>query len=122
MSFNPNFTITNRMTQAITRIERARGFLEAAQLSADWVRERTEQVIRRDVLVKQHGLNERQGKALGYLLRHGKLTIQDFETLCPTVNRRSLQRDLKGMLDMNLLVKVGAGATDPTRHYVLGEL
>jgi len=27
------------MTAAITRIERARGFLEAAQLSADWVRE-----------------------------------------------------------------------------------
>jgi len=24
MSFNPNFTIINRMTQAITRIERAR--------------------------------------------------------------------------------------------------
>jgi hypothetical protein len=24
MSFNPNFTITNRMTQAITRIERTR--------------------------------------------------------------------------------------------------
>ena len=37
--FQPQFTITNRMTQAITRIERARGFLEAAQLSADWVRE-----------------------------------------------------------------------------------
>jgi Fic family protein len=45
MSFNPNFTITNRMTQAITRIERARGFLEAAQLSADWVREVGEQAL-----------------------------------------------------------------------------
>ena len=41
MSFTPNFTITNRMTQAITRIERARGFLEAVQLSADWVRQVT---------------------------------------------------------------------------------
>ena len=86
------------------------------------VRERSEQVIRRDVLVQQHGLNERQGKALGYLLQHGKLTIQDFEALCPTVNRRSLQRDLKGMLDKNLIVEVGAGATDPTRHYRLAEL
>ena len=38
-TFQPQFTITNRMTAAITRIERARGFLEAAQLSADWVRE-----------------------------------------------------------------------------------
>lgn len=34
MTFAPTFTITNRMTQTITRIERARGFLEAAQLSA----------------------------------------------------------------------------------------
>jgi Fic family protein len=49
------------------------------------VRERSEQAIRRDVLVKQHGLKERQGKALGYLLQHGRLTIQDFEPLCPSV-------------------------------------
>lgn len=38
-SFNPKFTITNRMTAAITHIERARGFLEAARLSDDWVRD-----------------------------------------------------------------------------------
>ena len=37
--FNPKFTITNRMTAAITQIERARGFLEAARLSDDWVRD-----------------------------------------------------------------------------------
>ncbi|WP_300670172.1 hypothetical protein [Desulfoluna sp.] len=37
--FNPKFTITNRMTSAITQIERARGFLEAARLSDDWVRD-----------------------------------------------------------------------------------
>ncbi len=86
------------------------------------VRERGEQVIRRDVLVQQHGLNERQGKALGYLLQHGKLTIQDFEGVCPTVNRRSLQRDLKGLLEKRIITEVGAGATDPTRHYVLVEL
>jgi len=30
--FNPHFTITNRMTAAITRVERARGFLEAAEI------------------------------------------------------------------------------------------
>jgi len=45
MTFTPKFTITNRMTQAITRIERTRGFLEAAQLSADWVREVGEQAL-----------------------------------------------------------------------------
>jgi hypothetical protein len=37
--FNPQFTITNRITAGLTRIERARGFLEAATLSEEWVRE-----------------------------------------------------------------------------------
>ncbi len=86
------------------------------------VKERGEQVIRRDVLVQKHSLNERQGKALGYLLQNGKLTIQDFENICPDVNRRSLQRDLKGMLDKQLILEIGAGPTDPTRHYALAEL
>ncbi len=30
-------------------------------------------------------------------------TIQDFESICLDVNRRSLQRDLKGMLDKQLI-------------------
>jgi tryptophan 2,3-dioxygenase len=77
---------------------------------------------RRDVLVQKHGLNERQGKAIEYLLGHEKLAIQDFEGLCPDVNRRSLQRDLKGMLDKELIKEIGAGLTDPTRHYALFEL
>ena len=37
--FRPIFTITNNMTAAITQIERARGFLEAAKLSDDWIRD-----------------------------------------------------------------------------------
>jgi Fic family protein len=35
--FQPSFRITNRMTTGLTRIERARGFLEAARLSKDWL-------------------------------------------------------------------------------------
>ena len=37
MSFVPLYRITNRMTAGLTRIERARGFLEAARLSEDWL-------------------------------------------------------------------------------------
>jgi len=40
--------------------------------------------------------------------QHGKLTIQDFEALCPSVNRRSLQRDLEGMVDKKLIAAGGA--------------
>ncbi len=97
-------------------------FITGLETQMIGVKERGEQVIKRDVLVQKHSLNERQGKALGYLLQNGKLTIQDFENICPDVNRRSLQRDLKGMLDKKLLMEIGAGPTDPTRHYALAEL
>ena len=44
-AFNPKFTITNRMTAAITQIERARGFLEATRLSDDWIRDMRNQAL-----------------------------------------------------------------------------
>jgi hypothetical protein len=86
------------MTQAITRIERARDFLEAAQLSTDWVREvgeRSEQVIRRDVLVKQHGLNERQTKALGHLRTTPLRAVrQEAEESAPKLSVAKRRREL----------------------------
>jgi hypothetical protein len=37
MNFGPQFEITNSVTAELTRIERARGFLDAAKLSEDWI-------------------------------------------------------------------------------------
>ncbi len=153
------------MTSAITQIERARGFLEAARLSDDsvkdmgkqalikeahhtthiegtrptfymkiqsvrendmdmtgWldyfitgleiqmieVKELGERVIRRDILKQKHNLNERQAKAIEYILQNDRLTIQNYEGLCPEVNRRSLQRDLKLMIEKKLISSEGA--------------
>lgn len=87
-----------------------------------WIVERGEKVIRRDVRVQKYGLNDRQSKAIEFLLAYGKLTIKDFEQLCPDVNRRSLQRDLKDFLKKRLTKESGTGTTGPTRHYVLSEL
>ena len=42
------------------------------------------------------------------MLEAGVLTIQEFEAMCPGVNRRSLQRDLKEMVDKGLLTVEGA--------------
>jgi DeoR/GlpR family transcriptional regulator of sugar metabolism len=53
-------------------------------------------------------LNDRQRKVVDYLMQNDKLTIQDYVALCPEVNRRTLQRDLKGMIDMELLVSEGS--------------
>ncbi len=72
------------------------------------IRKRGEQAIRRDVLIKEHSLSDRQAKALGHILERNSLTIQEFEHLFPGINRRSLQRDLKVMVDVGLLVSEGA--------------
>lgn len=82
-------------------------FVEGLATQLAEVRERGEQAIRRDVLIKEHDLSERQATAIGHMLEHGSLTIQSFERLCPEVNRRSLQRDLKVMVDVGLLVTEG---------------
>jgi hypothetical protein len=50
VSFKPKFTITNRITAGLTRIELARGFLEAATLSESWVRE----MGRRALILEAH--------------------------------------------------------------------
>lgn len=97
INFTPKFTITNRMTAAITQIERARGFLEAARLSDDWVRD-----MGAEALIKEaHHTTHIEGT---------QLTLDQAERLW------------QGMLDKQLILEVGAGPTDPTRHYTLAEL
>lgn len=56
---------------------------------------------------QQHSLNPRQQMALAYVLEHGSLTIQTFETLCPERSRRTLQRDLKQLINKGLLGSEG---------------
>ena len=53
------------------------------------------------------------------MLAHGSLSIQEYQALCPDTNRRTLQRDLKDMLEKGLLVEKGASSTDPTKRYSL---
>ena len=87
----------------------------------DEVKARGERTIRRDVLVRQHALSDWQAVALGHLVEHGLLTIQDYEKLCPGQNRRTFQRDLKALLEKGLLAEAGTAPTNPTRHYRLAD-
>jgi hypothetical protein len=48
------FTITHGIAAALTRIERARGFLEAAVLSEDWLREMGERALVLDAHYTTH--------------------------------------------------------------------
>jgi len=58
--FRPIFTITNRITAGLTRIERARGVLEAAALSEAWVRE----MGRRALILEAHHTTHIEGTHL----------------------------------------------------------
>ena len=92
-------------------------FVEGLATQMDEVKERGERVIKADVLAAKHRLNARQKSALRYLFERGKMTIQDFEALCPQAHRRSLQRDIQGLVKTGL---VGAsGATNLLEYRLL---
>lgn len=93
-------------------------FVEGLATQLAEVKARGEIAIRSDVIAKTHGLNVRQAEALDQLFSRGRLTLADLEALFPDTNRRTLQRDLKVMLDKGLLREAGAGPTDPNRHYL----
>ncbi len=62
MALTPKFKITNRITSGLTRLERARGFLEAAALSEDWVRE----MGRRALILEAHHTTHIEGTRLTF--------------------------------------------------------
>ena len=59
-SLKPRFTITNDITAGLTAIERARGFLEAATLSEEWIR----RMSQRALLLEAHHTTHIEGTAL----------------------------------------------------------
>ena len=60
--------------------------------------------------------NERKTKEIEYLLLHERLSIQDYEVLCPSVNRRSSQRDLKILIEKELIDS--ESATNQLIHFL----
>ena len=96
-------------------------FVEGLATQLAEVRRRGERAIRRDVLIKERGLSDRQAKALSHIVEHGSLTIQDFEHLCPDVNRRSLQRDVRAMIEQGIVKEEATSPTDPGKRYVFND-
>jgi cell filamentation protein, protein adenylyltransferase len=96
-------------------------FVEGLSTQLAEVKDRGEQAIRKDVIAKQHNFSDRQSLALAHILVHGRLSIQDFERISPRVSRRTLQRDLKVMVDKGLITERASSPTDPTKNYILAE-
>ncbi len=76
-----------------------------------------ERAIRADVITANKKLNARQASLVGAFLERSRLSLADCEKLLPGVARRTLQRDLKLLVEGGLVAEVGSGSTDPTRHY-----
>ena len=73
--------------------------------------------IKLDVLVLQHNLSERQKTALaGLFTLQGDFTINEYQSTCPNINKRSLQRDLSDLIKKGLIVQIG---TKKGSHYSL---
>ena len=65
-------------------------------------------VMFRDVIAREYGLNPRQALVVGGLLEQAELRVEDVEGLCPGVNRRTLQRDLQGLIKRGVAKSTGA--------------
>jgi Fic family protein len=72
------------------------------------VRDRGERVIRADLLARQFRLTERQRQAVALAIESGGLAIRDFERACPDATRRTLQRELRKLVELGLLTPEGA--------------
>jgi Fic family protein len=72
------------------------------------VKDLGKQAIEQDVMALQHGLTDRQKLAIEFMAEKGKMSITDFEKLCPVVTRRTLQRELKGLINAGVVSVNGA--------------
>jgi Fic family protein len=83
------------------------------------VKDRGSQIIRLDVLVKKHGLNERQEKAVEFAIKQGSLHLNDYQEMVPDVDPRTLQRDLKKLMDLGIFVMKGHARS--ARYHLKGK-
>ena len=83
-------------------------FVDGLETQLGEVKARGEVVIRRDVIVRDHRLNERQAQAVGLLLEQPEIALEELERLCSGVNRRTLQRDLQGLVEKRIAKMTGA--------------
>lgn len=80
------------------------------------VQNRTHQVMKLDILAVQHDLSNREKGALELALDQNGLSIKEFQLLFPKTSKRTLQRELKHLFDLELLK--AKGATNDRRYFV----
>ncbi|MEO6323200.1 MAG: Fic family protein [Thermoanaerobaculia bacterium] len=85
-------------------------FVEGLATQLEEVKTRGVLAIKNDLTARKLGLNARQAVAFDHVVAHGSLSLADLERLFPESSRRTLQRDLTGMLVKGALIDVGSSA------------
>lgn len=83
-------------------------FVAGLATQLDEVTERGKQAMQIDIWVQEYDLNQRQVSALRYIVQNGILSGYEFQALFPNISRRTLQRDLKALIQAGLLIAEGA--------------
>jgi|SRR5579862_173328 len=84
-------------------------FSKALETQMHEIQLKASHVMRLDVLVLQYKLSERQKQLLeSLLIREKDFTIQEYESLCLGINRRSLQRDLSDLKEKGIITQEGS--------------
>ena len=83
-------------------------FIEGLVIQMNEVKELGEKIMRLDILSLKNKLSERQRSILRYAAEQANFRIQDYEKLYPKISRRTLQRELKVMVEKKLLAVEGA--------------
>ncbi|MBL7186492.1 MAG: Fic family protein [Phycisphaerae bacterium] len=82
-------------------------FVEGLATQMQEVRDRGETVIRMNLLAGEYGLTERQQGILQLFLEQDTISINTVQAQCPQAHRRTLQRDLKVLLEKDLIDSKG---------------
>lgn len=83
-------------------------FCKALETQMLEIQFKASQAMKLDVLVLEHKLTHRQKLALANLMASEKeFNIQEYESLCPGINRRSLQRDLAALIEKGIITQEG---------------
>ena len=93
-------------------------FVHGLMQQLEEVKNRGTAVIRADVVARAHRLGVRQAAVLAAIHEAGMLSLGELQPHFPEVSRRSLQRDLRLLIEKGLIRDSGAAAvTDPNRSY-----
>jgi Fic family protein len=95
-------------------------FTHALSTQMKEIRSKGELVIKTDLFVKKYDLSDRQRVAVNYLLKNKSMSIKEYAIVCPKINRRTLQRELKELIEKGIIRT--KGATNKLRYFLKGNL